>query len=400
MAVWQLSAVLEWLQGIIPLGLGTFPALASYSVVWRFAVKELILGLDSSAFLGGTSKTSGHRVVQIVAGVSIAIVFSVLLFNVVGSWLYMVYITHSKGEHKYHRNPRASPKPVMHSESEVRYAMETGEPTPNDRFRTCGRCLDPTAVGDRVYHCRKTNHHLPVCDHYCFWLWVEVYLDTIKPYLLFHVWLILLGVVVVPIEIAAASTSPKGLANFHIGMAIVAWGGVIDLTWKMARTQFYWLALKDTTSPERHQHSWTLALWNRRSHGHPGPTVSFVSLTRTHQDVRFRENYNPWCHDSWTNVKAAFGTHPWTWAFFWMRPERVRYYGLYPESDLPLGPLYRRWAMSRTGSHAVQTPEFDLLPASSSRSSRRSNARSSGTSRRSRASRAESSTGIELQDLG
>jgi hypothetical protein len=274
--------------------------------------------------------------------------------------------------------------------------METGNFDPGRPFRTRGRCLDTAGLGARVYHCTNTNHHLPVYDHYCFWLWVEVYLDTIKPYLLFHVWLILLGLFIIPIEITAASTSPKGLANVHIVIAIITTFGVIGLTWKMARQQFYWLAFKDTTSPERHQHSWTLALWNRRSHGHPGPTVSFLSLTRTPEDVQLKENYHPWCHDKWTNFKSAFGLRPWTWFFFWVRPERVRHYGSYPESDLPLVTLYRRWALNRNGSYAVQTSEFDFLPASSSRLSRRSNARSSGTSRSSPASRAEGSTGIEL----
>jgi hypothetical protein len=71
------------------------------------------------------------------------------------------------------------------------------------------------ALGEAWLYCRKTNHHLPVYDHYCFWLWVEVYLDTIKPYLLFHVWLVLLGDFVIPIELAAARKKGGVQARFQ-----------------------------------------------------------------------------------------------------------------------------------------------------------------------------------------
>ncbi|OIW30962.1 hypothetical protein CONLIGDRAFT_700622 [Coniochaeta ligniaria NRRL 30616] len=69
--------------------------------------------------------------------------------------------------------------------------------------------------GDRVYHCTKLCRHFPLYDHYCHYLWMVVYLDTIKPYFCTVFWLALDGVVCMSVSFAAARMSRTGLGQLH-----------------------------------------------------------------------------------------------------------------------------------------------------------------------------------------
>jgi hypothetical protein len=238
-----------------------------------------------------------------------------------------------------------------------------------------------------------------VYDHFCYWLGVAVYLDTIKAYLLLIISLLADGTFVVIFSIAAASYT-KGLAYLHILTACLSSIWVCYLAFGQAGHQIYYLAVKDCTGPEQKMSQWTLAVTKAQSRGHPGPTVSFVRLIRTEDDRRRGINRTPWSLSDWENLRAVLGERVWTWPLFWIQPARVSKYGRYPgnQSDLPLGELFLRFDRDPDNSPATRTYEFDIHPRYEDIRSRRAINRSR-TSHASRASRSEESSGFELVEL-
>lgn len=338
-----------------------FLILTTYSVVWRFAVEGLILGR-----LYGIQSPHFNDLYQptgpIIAGVALVLLTTISKVMWVGAWAYALLITHCT---QRHHNPVTSLKRVMASDSEERKAVEDGHPASNIRFRRCGRdfCLDRKPYGDRVYHCSKTDCHYPIYDHYCHWLWVAVYLDTMKPYLCLIFWIAVDGIVCMAASIAAATLARTGLGLLHWIVAVCSGLQAIYMAVIVGITQFKWLAFRNVVPAELKErfNDWTMVRTVDTTHG---KRVQFVTLFRTQEDKDLKWNFNPWYLSPSENFRQCLGESAWTWPFFWIQSRRVRQYGKSPtmESDLPLGPLWRRFEREAFDTDCTWTDYLPMPP--------------------------------------
>lgn len=124
-----------------------------------------------------------------------------------------------------------------------------------DDYFDCGRPL-----ADRVYHCsyvaKKCDKdgqlrgiHIPVYDHYCHWIGVIVYLDTVKPYLLTTSFLFMDAMIVFSCSIVDWFLFQYAVlpAPVMVLTAII----VVWLASQNAWLQFKRLAMRNITFPER-----------------------------------------------------------------------------------------------------------------------------------------------------
>ncbi|KAK1998241.1 hypothetical protein LX36DRAFT_576704 [Colletotrichum falcatum] len=119
-------------------------------------------------------------------------VYSVLAVNSYGCILWCWYL--SLGAKGY-QMPSGSVAPRPRTVMQTDYGISRQTEFPLSGMDGCRPnwcrnqpCLNSGAWrGDRMYHCSEKGYNrcLPVFDHYCFWLWVPVYLNTIKAYCLF-----------------------------------------------------------------------------------------------------------------------------------------------------------------------------------------------------------------------
>lgn len=231
---------------------------------------------------------------------------------------------------------------------------------PRDRSgrpRFCGRhgCVDPNRpLADRVYHCshlgekcekdaRRPRHgvHLPVYDHFCGWLRVSVYLDTIKPFLLLMAFLLLDAVIVFSCSIAAMSL-PEGQATVvHAPMMVLAAIIVLWLCWQHVHLKFWHLAMRNITMPEMGRMRLTR-----------GGSILFAIRLNPTQDF-FLESYrgNPW-DLGWRNLHQVFGG--WDCLLPHTQPPRCVGYGLGSRSDFEMSDEFWRWVEEKERVHRAR----------------------------------------------
>jgi hypothetical protein len=223
-----------------------FFVLTMYSVIWEYAVQALIVGRRHSRVFDETVSRDSHP----LAGV-ILFVFTVpakLLW--LSSWLYALWVTHWPCRYT---PPITRPKRVMHSDrSEMLTVTQSGVAS-NARFRRCRMtgCNDTTPYGDRVYHCSKMDRHYPVYDHYCHWLWVAVYLDTMKAYMCHMAWIFYDAIVTFVVSVCAATMARKGLMYVHIGAAILSTFLAVYLSLATGCIQLEMLCFRNVVTGER-----------------------------------------------------------------------------------------------------------------------------------------------------
>ncbi|OIW23226.1 hypothetical protein CONLIGDRAFT_693783 [Coniochaeta ligniaria NRRL 30616] len=355
----------------IPYLMVGFFLLTTYSVAYDFAVVTLILG---QSWHGKHFDDLSNNTVRLVMGIVLLAVTVVSKVFWVGAWAYGLYITHWS---RRHVNPTTTLKRVMQSDPAERVAIEHGQPASNARFKRCRRpdCTDRKPYGDRVYHCTKLGRHYPLYDHYCHYLWVVVYLDTIKTYFCTIFWLGLDGILCMSASFAAVGMSRSGLGQLHSIIGVFSGILAVYITVQAGWSQFKWLAFRNVVGFE-----WSIPQWTMvRTIDTPGGKhVQFVTIARSEDDKRLGRNWNPWSLSLGENFRQALGERVWTWPLFWVQPRRVRQYGKSPtmESDLPLGPLWRRFEREPFESEATWTEFLPLPPIAAA--VRRGIARSSG----------------------
>lgn len=160
-------------------------------------------------------------------------------------------------------------------------------------------CFDSgRPLADRDYHCsyigrkcdkdgRVRGIHLPVYDHYCHWIGVVVYLDTIKPYLLTISFLFLDAMCVFSCSVALLIQflwAPILAAMMVLSAILVVWLALYNM-WK----QIKYLAMHNITYPER-----TILSTKRYRHGwHPGAFWFRVQLDNEFLHARFVSSLSP-----------------------------------------------------------------------------------------------------------
>lgn len=356
----------------IPWLLLAFLIITTYSVVYEYAF---------TLFIGpGPREQISNVAVDLVA--SRVFGFLVLVFSLFaklswsGAWIFMIWRTHFAR----YRSPVVPPKRIMQSDpGELVRVVRLGNPASNARFRRCNKpgCDNSVGYGDRTYHCTKLDRHYPLYDHYCYWLWVAVYLDTYKPYLCLCFWIVVDGIVCLVVSVYAATRARSGLAALHTVVAIFSGIIALWLASSVGYSQFRDLAFRNMSHPESHTSSWHMV---RTIDSSRGQSVQFVTLSRTDEDREKGTNWTPWSLSPWENFRQCMGERAWTWPFFWMQPKRVKLYGRWPggQSDLPLGELWRRFEREPFESDANWT-DYQPMPAiAGQHRDRRAIARSSG----------------------
>ncbi|ROW01269.1 hypothetical protein VMCG_05851 [Cytospora schulzeri] len=113
-------------------------------------------------------------------------------------------------------------------------ADRSGRPRFCKHVHTSRGCFDgDRPLADRVYHCKDIGRkcdrdqkmrgvHLPLYDHFCHWIWVVVWLDTIKPYLLCLIFLALDAIIVIASSIAALGLTGRTDAVLYAPTLVLA----------------------------------------------------------------------------------------------------------------------------------------------------------------------------------
>lgn len=113
-------------------------------------------------------------------------------------------------------------------------ADRSGRPWFCKHVHTSRGCFDGARpLADRVYHvtdigkkCERDQKmrgvHLPVYDHFCHWIGVVVWLDTIKPYLLCLIFLFLNAIIVIASSLSALDLTGRTSALLYAPTLVLA----------------------------------------------------------------------------------------------------------------------------------------------------------------------------------
>ncbi|OHE95119.1 DHHC zinc finger domain-containing protein [Colletotrichum orchidophilum] len=230
------------------------------------------------------------------------------------------------------------------------------------RPNTCHHCLQTAdfeggeGLGsflDRMYH-GKTNKGkdlgcIALFDHYCWWLWCPVSLQTQKSYLLFTVWILVfhlfsLGVLCWPmVSFGTRWPYPPAIVATTSFPFVFFWV-------KKAPFRAQWInqGLRNQTHSEtaRYVRNLPQQAWPMGIAGPNGFEHVVVS-------------FNPWDLGTMGNLRAVLGDSIWEWPFFWRIPRRVREFGTHADWDLPFGP---RWAQFMEDRALVIPDGISLAP--------------------------------------
>lgn len=246
-------------------------------------------------------------------------------------------------------------------QTDLSAAMGVLSDRPRDRSgrpRFCGHrdgrrgCVDPDRpLADRVYHCthlgkkceedpRRPRHvvHLPVYDHFCGWLGVCVYLDTIKPYLLLMVFLLFDAIIVFSCSIAAMSSPETQDQLLHAPMMALATIIVLWLCGHNVHVKFWHLAMRNITIPEK----------NRMSYNRGGSIMFAIRLDPTNDFIFRRYRSNPW-DLGWRNLHQVFGG--WDCLLPFTQPPRCVGYGRNDRSDFEMKEEFWFWVEEKEREH-------------------------------------------------
>lgn len=327
----------EVLLGILLIigGLGhTFPVLlalyvgfTTYAISVQLAWRSMIKPAEVVTGLGAVEVPSASAV-----GYFIIVLTVLIRLYWLGSWATGFFRC---------RFPRRVKLPSLKSVMQSDKAFEefwraSSVHGPMPRPRRCKHCQFRVFLGDRVYHCQEWHRrgreaHLPMYDHYCWWLRVNVYLDTIKSHVLTIVGLILDAITHLVLSVFA-------LVTYRQGKLSLIWGGacasaaliLVILTLLGALAQLRNLVIRNSLSPEASATSFKFAF----------------RIPVRGQDLYHFSDYigNPWDLGLWRNLQEVLGPI-WQWPNFWYRPKRVFNYGRYPgnRSDLPMSDEFRQW---------------------------------------------------------
>ncbi|KAF3764010.1 hypothetical protein M406DRAFT_75235 [Cryphonectria parasitica EP155] len=211
-------------------------------------------------------------------------------------------------------------------------------------------CVDgERPLADRVYHCshlgkkcrkdprRRPDVHLAVYDHFCGWLRVNVYLDTIKPYLLSMVFLFLDSIIVFSCSVAGWSMTRQLDFSLHGPTTLLAVAVVLWLGWHNMHMKIHNLAMRNRTIPEMNQ-------LRQNAAGLGGRLWFAIQLVPTDEFVyaRYHEGRNPWDLSVRRNLYQVFGG--WDCLLPWRQSPRCVGYGVSRGiSDFEMNDEFWRW---------------------------------------------------------
>ncbi|KAK2035542.1 DHHC zinc finger domain-containing protein [Colletotrichum zoysiae] len=290
------------------------------------------------------------------------VVYWFLLLNAGGSISYCWYLScfHAKRFLMPSRSIAPPPRTVMQVDPFTaarppsnfpRICLDGGRPNRCDHR---GDCLNALAWrGDRMYHCRHGyNRCLPVFDHYCYWLWTPVYLNTIKPYCLFMP-LIFLYQLFCLVALCWTMSSPhvRGLSRWFIPLIVVSASLTALLAVNMIMFQWNMIVIQNRVGKERgREWRWRMAI--RDIEG------------RLMED---EPEDNPYSLGSWrANAQEVLGK--WHQMPFWFwQPARVHQYADHwnLDCDTTISPAYmiRANSLRNVGlNHLPPLPPLTPLP--------------------------------------
>ncbi|KUI54685.1 hypothetical protein VP1G_02128 [Cytospora mali] len=191
-------------------------------------------------------------------------------------------------------------------------------------------------LGDRVYHCTEKEadvksgkvlapFHLPVYDHYCHWIRVIIYLDSIKAYLLTILFLAIDAMFVLGLSIFAMTHLEHSTSMLHAPVSVL--------------TTLIISYLAGCKEGHRHDHLFAIAVGTRDI-----PDFVFSTYIGSPWDLGIRGN-----------LKEVLGSK-WTWFLFWVRPRRVQDYRkkgyLANLSDFQMSADFVSWVANKRLEHS------------------------------------------------
>lgn len=208
-------------------------------------------------------------------------------------------------------------------------------------------------LGDRVYHCKEKEadvvmgkvlapFHLPVYDHYCYWIRVIVYLDSIKAYLLTILFLAIDAFIVLALSTFAIAHRGHSMSVLHAPMSVLTAFIITYMAGCNVVKKWWQLAFRNRILPEeglRHNHLFAIAVGTRDL-----PNLIFSAYEG-----------NPWDLGTWGNLKEVLGDK-WTWFLFWVHPRRVKDYRkngyLANQSDFQMSADFASWVANKRLEHS------------------------------------------------
>lgn len=223
------------------------------------------------------------------------------------------------------------------------------------RFRKCrGACrARDEPLSDRVYHCSYfealhkkgkrdgADVHLALYDHFCGWLRVCVWLDTMKSYLLTIFFLLLDGIIVMIVSFIAISRQGRSSATVHVPAVTRAVAVAIFLAGSNLWLKVRDLALRNVTISEKHQ--------LRQVAGVRGGFWFALLPDRPEHDPDFQHfRGNPWDLGWQRNLSQVFGESLWDCLLPWTQPPRVRYYADHRHvTDFEMSDAFWEWVRDK-----------------------------------------------------
>lgn len=203
-------------------------------------------------------------------------------------------------------------------------------------------------LGDRVYHCsrkaaqveegrRHTPVHLPLYDHYCYWIRIVVYLDSMKPYLFAITFMSIDAILVFALSIFAIARREQSRSILHVPMSVIAAFVIAYLSGDSVVKKWWLFALRNRIAPEEDMmgsHLFAIAVGTSER-----PDFIFSAYEG-----------NPWDLGPWENLKEVLGDG-WSWLLFWVRPRRVKNYRkngyLANHSDFKMSDDFLAWVSNK-----------------------------------------------------
>ncbi|KAI0163914.1 hypothetical protein GGR57DRAFT_497997 [Xylariaceae sp. FL1272] len=318
-----------------PLWLALYLIAAAFATNVHYAWMILIFPHeDVPAFGISPSSSTQAR----VAGIVIITVSTVMKTMFLGSWGYALWLT-------WFRATRWRPKvrdrsPAIAQASEIVFAAHLGpgvlpeqvrlEWHEGDPFRKCFKpgCKNGRqGTTDRCYHSSRLNRCLPCYDHYCPWIQVAVYLNTLKPYMALQVWLLFDVIFSVAVSIKALVDAPAFVVPHVVSLilAAIVIGLLAVNNWQ---GQFVTEILRNETGIERKMRTSPSSRFGRFD----PRLVAFKVAKNRNEAFQLRLKHfpdrSPWDYGFLENCRHTLGPF-WQWLLFWIQPDRVRYYQKY-----------------------------------------------------------------------
>ncbi|KAK2596329.1 hypothetical protein N8I77_013225 [Diaporthe amygdali] len=289
------------------LGILVYLAVSSWSVGYEFAFTQLWNVVGEDLWLRPSGQSTGSKAGAVGVWVGLGLVRTWFLL----CWAIAVVRSRSPRS-----DARLRGRPSVHQCDFFIWGQRPAIYRDNARrFRFCklGCRARGEPLADRVYHCSYFATLQAKGQR------MDASLDTIKPYLLTILFLLLDALSVIIISFIAISTTTRSSALVHVPAVTRAVAVVIFLASSMLWQKFRDLALRNVTIPEKSHLRMVGCLpggyWFALLPDHPGDAPIIAHFPG-----------NPWDLGWRRNLGQVFGTRLWDCLLPWTQPPRVRLY--------------------------------------------------------------------------